>query len=455
MNIEGIIEKQKDFFHSNQTKDIRYRTQQLKKLRQLLKENEVKLYQAIYTDFGKSMFDTFMTELSLVYHEINEAIKNLKKWSKPKRAASGLFLFPGKSYIIPEPLGTTLIIGAWNYPFQLTLIPAISALAAGNTVLLKPSEIAIDSSKILSHIINLNFPSEYFYVVEGGVEETTTLLNYRFDKIFFTGSSQVGKIIYEAAAKHLTPVTLELGGKSPTFVFADTDIKMTAKRLVWAKFLNAGQTCVAPDYVLVESSIEQSFLQAMKHELEMRFKANALTENYTRIINTRNFDRLLNLIDQSQIFTGGITNRDERYISPTILHRVSFSDNIMKNEIFGPLLPVIPFTNLDDTIAKVKAKPKPLACYIFSKDRKKIIQILTEISFGGGSVNDSVMHLANTKLPFGGVGMSGIGSYHGQAGFNSFSHHKSIYEKPFWFELKLKYAPYTKRKLSLMKWLLK
>ncbi|MBS1775449.1 MAG: aldehyde dehydrogenase family protein [Bacteroidetes bacterium] len=454
MNIEGIIEKQRGFFHSNRTKDIRYRTEQLKKLQQLLKENESLLYQAINADFGKSMFDTFMTELSLVYHEINKALKNLKKWSSPKRTTSGLFLFPGKSYIIPEPLGNTLIIGAWNYPYQLTLIPAISALAAGNTVLLKPSEMAAESSKALAHIINRNFPSEYFYVIEGGVDETTALLNNRFDKIFFTGSSQVGKIIYEAASKQLTPVTLELGGKNPTFVFADSPIKMTAKRLVWAKFLNAGQTCVAPDYVLVESSIEQSFLQAMKDEIEMRFDKNKLTENYTRIINTRNFDRLVNLIDQNKIFTGGFANRAERYISPTILQCVSFSDHIMKDEIFGPILPVIPFTNLDETIAQVKSKPKPLACYIFSKDRRKTAQILTEISFGGGSINDSVMHLANTNLPFGGVGLSGIGSYHGQAGFDSFSHHKSIYEKPFWFELKLKYAPYSKRKLSLIKWLL-
>ncbi len=454
MNVENIIEKQRIFFNSNQTKDIGFRIEQLKKFKNLLKQNEDLLYKAIYRDFGKSEFDTYMTELSLVYHEINSMLTNIRKWGKRKRVKTGLVHFPAKSYIIPEPLGTTLIIGAWNYPYQLSLVPALTALAAGNTVILKPSELPSETSKTMAQIINNNFQSEYFCVVEGGVEETTELLKHRFDKIFFTGSTVVGKIIYKAAAKHLTPVTLELGGKSPTFVFADTDIKMTAKRIVWAKYLNAGQTCIAPDYILIEKSIEKEFLRALKNEIETHYNNEKLTENYTQIINTVNFDRLQKLIDSDKIFTGGYADKDKRFISPTVLHKVSFEDEIMKDEIFGPILPVISFTNLDETIAVVKSRPNPLACYIYSKNRKTINKILNEFSFGGGSVNDSVMHIANKHLPFGGVGLSGFGSYHGKAGFDTFSHFKSIYDKPFCIEPNLKFAPYSKRKLKIIKRLL-
>jgi len=272
MKIQEIYTKQQDLFNSNITKDVSFRIEQLKKVKKVLKENEDLLYKAIYEDFGKSEFETYVSELSLIYHEINNFVKNIKKWSKRKKVATGFANFPAKSYIIPEPLGTTLVIGAWNYPYQLLLIPAITSLAAGNTVILKPSELPAKTSETMAKIINDNFPSDYFCVVEGGVKETTELLEYRFDKIFFTGSIPVGKIIYQAAAKHLTPVTLELGGKSPAFVLADTDIKMTAKRIVWAKFLNAGQTCVAPDYVLVDKSIKEIFLKALKSEKEKHHK---------------------------------------------------------------------------------------------------------------------------------------------------------------------------------------
>ena len=452
--IQKILQKQQDFFNSNKTKDVSFRIEQLKLFKKVLKENEDSLYKAIYQDFGKSEFETYASELSLIYHELNSFIKNIKKWSKPTKVSTGFVNFPAKSYIIPEPLGVTLVIGAWNYPYQISLIPALTALAAGNTVILKPSELPANTSKIMAKIINDNFPSEFFCVIEGGVKETTDLLEHRFDKIFFTGSVPVGKIIYQAAAKHLTPVTLELGGKSPTFVFGDVDIKMTVKRIVWAKFLNAGQTCIAPDYILVEKAIEKSFLEEMKREIEEHYKNNEdIDDNYTRIINSNNYDRLSKLIDPDKIYCGGNTNKDNRFISPTILQNISFDDEIMKDEIFGPILPVISFSNLDETIKMVKDRPKPLSCYIYSKNRKTIDKLLKEISFGGGAINDSLMHITNDNLPFGGVGHSGIGSYHGKYGFNAFSHYKSILDKPFWLETPLKYSPYSIKKLKMLKWL--
>ena len=456
LKIKDILTQQQNFFNSNKTKNINFRIEQLSKIKKALKENEGLLYKAIYEDFGKSEFETYVTELSLLYHEINSCIKNIRKWSKRKKVSTGIINFPAKSYIIPEPLGTTLVIGAWNYPYQLSLVPSITSLAAGNTVILKPSELPSKTSEVMATIINDNFPSEYFCVVEGGIKETTELLEHRFDKIFFTGSIPVGKIIYQAAAKHLTPVTLELGGKSPTFVLADTDIKMTAKRIVWAKFLNAGQTCIAPDYVLVDKSIEERFLEALKNEIKEYHKnTENIEENYLRIINVNNFDRLNKLIDNDRLYFGGKTNRNERFISPTILQNISFEDEVMKDEIFGPILPVISFTKLDDAIKMVKERPKPLSCYIYSKNRKNIDKLLNEISFGGGAVNDSLMHLSNSNLPFGGVGLSGIGSYHGKAGFDTFSHFKSILDKPFWIEPNIKYAPYSTWKLKIIKWLFK
>ncbi len=306
----------------------------------------------------------------------------------------------------------------------------------------------------MAEIINGNFPDEYFCVVEGGAGQTTELLTYRFDKLFFTGSVHVGKIVYAAAARHLTPVTLELGGKSPTFVLADCDIKISAKRIVWAKFLNAGQTCVAPDYVLVDKSVEEKFLEAVRNEIEKYYHSNGSPgENYLRIIDLAHFDRLTNLIDKEKIYCGGYASRENLLIDPTILNNVSFDDEVMKEEIFGPVLPVITFENPDEAIRKVKERPRPLACYVYSKNRKLINRILREVSFGGGAVNDSVMHFANSNLPFGGVGLSGMGNYHGKAGFDTFSHQKSILDKPYWFEPALKYPPYSKRKLNVIKWL--
>jgi aldehyde dehydrogenase (NAD+) len=455
MDIPKIVNQQKKFFNSNSTKEVNLRIETLKKLKLILKENEDKLYAAIYSDFKKSEFETYLTEISLIYNEINDSINNLKKWSKRKRVRTNLANFPAKSFIIPEPLGTILVISAWNYPILIALTPVISAIAAGNTVVLKPSEISNNTSKILSQLINSNFDARYLTVIEGGVETTTELLKQKFDKIFFTGSTNVGKIIYKAAADNLTPVTLELGGKSPTFILKDCDIKLTAKRIVWAKFLNAGQTCIAPDYLLVEKEINEQLLAALKTEIELAFPiSKKINENYVQIINESHFHRLTNLIPTDKIYFGGEQNASERIIQPTLLQNISFEDLIMKEEIFGPLLPVISFDNLDDVILKVKQKEKPLALYIYSKNKKIINKILNEISFGGGAINESLVHLSNPNLPFGGVGASGIGSYHSKAGFDTFTHYKSILHKSFLFEPSIKYLPFTKLKRRILKMLL-
>lgn len=453
-SVTEIVQLQRQFFLGNRTKAIDFRIGQLMKLRQLLKDYEQEMFQAIYEDFGKSEYETYLTELALLYHEIDEYIKKIPRWSKRIRVASGLANVGSRSYIIPEPLGVTLVIGAWNYPYQLSLVPAVCALAAGNTVVLKPSELPSHTSALMARMINDNFPAECFHVVEGGVEVTSALLEQSFDKIFFTGSIPVGRIVYQAAARHLTPVTLELGGKSPTFVFAGCDLQKTAQRIVWAKFLNAGQTCVAPDYVLVEKVIENDFLNALKVEIDRQHShGNELKENYVSIINTRNFDRVLALIDDAKLFCGGMADRENRYISPTVLRDVCFEDAVMQDEIFGPVLPVLSFTDADEAIREVKKRPKPLSCYVYAKDRKMVERVLTEVSFGGGAVNDSIMHLSNTNLPFGGVGHSGMGSYHGKAGFDTFTHYKSILDNVSRFDAPMKYLPYRVWKMKLLRWI--
>lgn len=448
-----VFQNQKIFFNSNQTKSIEFRKQQLAKLKKVLKENEELLFEAIYLDFKKSKFETYTTELSLIYTEINTALSKLSSWSKKQKVSTNFANFPASSYIIPEPLGTVLIIGAWNYPYQLSIAPAIAALAAGNTVILKPSEIAAYSSAMMAKIINESFDPSVFFVQEGGVVETTALLELPFDKIFFTGSTKVGKIVYQAAAKNLTPVTLELGGKSPTFVCKDANLSMTAKRMVWAKFLNAGQTCIAPDYVLVDETIKDAFLKEVVKEIEKASYCLA-NENYVQVINERNFERLEKLIDTSKIYFGRKVDYAERIIYPTVLDNCTFDDLVMQDEIFGPILPVISYSNLDEAIAKVKEREKPLSCYVFTSSRAIQNKIQREISYGGGAMNDAIMHISNDKLPFGGIGASGMGSYHGKFGFDTFSHFKSILNKPVWFEFNFKYAPYTEWKQKIIKMLL-
>ncbi|MCM2349423.1 MAG: aldehyde dehydrogenase [Bacteriovoracaceae bacterium] len=455
MNLNEVIQKQRDFAFSGKAKDLSFRRGALKKLKQILLENEQALYQAIHQDFKKSQFETYMTELSLIHHEINLNLKKLKRWSRPQRVWTNLANFPGRSFIMPQPYGHTLIIGAWNYPFQLTLVPLISAVAAGNNCILKPSELSSNASKILAQLINTHFDPAFLYVAEGGAEVTQELLSHKFDKIFFTGSTAIGKLVAKAAAEHLTPVTLELGGKSPCIVLADCDLKIAAQRIAWGKCLNAGQTCVAPDYVLVERSFYEAFLSELKAQMSKVVGPNPLqSESYLRIINARHFQRLEKLIDQDKVYAGGTTNAAENFIEPTILRDIKFSDEVMKEEIFGPILPVIPFDRLDEVIMEIKQRPHPLALYVFGKNEKRISRILQETSFGGGAVNDVLIHLSNSRLPFGGVGTSGMGAYHGEHGFKNFSHYKSILSRPSWFELPIKYAPYKGWKLKIIRLLL-
>lgn len=448
--MKEIPAKQRLFFNSNQTKDLNYRIEQLQRLKTLLLSNQNSLNEAIYADFGKSPFETFTNEFGLVFLDIDEACCKLKKWAKRKRVRTNWVNFPAKSYIIPEPLGVSLIIGAWNYPYQLSLAPAIAAIAAGNTVILKPSELPSNTSNILAELINNSFDPAFFHVVEGGIEETTALLEERFDKIFFTGSSNVGRIVYQAAAKHLTPVTLELGGKSPAIFTEGANLKMGIKRLIWAKFLNSGQTCIAPDYVLLPKSMKDEFLRLAKEEIEQT-SYSIENGNYIQIINNRNLERLKRLIDPNKVYSGGEVLEEKRIIQPTLMHNVTFEDAIMQEEIFGPILPVLTYDSLNEAISEVKKREKPLSCYIFTNDSSLKNKLLHELSFGGGAVNEAIMHISNSRLPFGGVGQSGMGSYHGEAGFRTFSHYKSILEKATWFETKLKYSPYSEGKIKWIK----
>ena len=453
MNYADILQQQKTFFNSHATKDLDFRKAQLQKLKKVVKSNEKLLYDAIYQDFGKSEFETFGTEISFVYKDIDYYLKNLKSFAKPKSVLTNIVNQMGSSKIVFEPLGNCLVIGAWNYPYQLTLTPVIAAIAAGNTCMIKPSELPENTMKAMAKLINENFDPQFLYVVEGGVEETTAILKLRFDKIFFTGSPRVGKIVYKAAAEHLTPVTLELGGKSPAFVTEKADLQIAAKRIVWGKFINAGQTCVAPDYLYVAENIKAKFLKVLIEEIKKRNYTDNV-DHYCKIINERNFDRLEKMIDREKVVFGGETNREKRYISPTVLDNVTWDDAVMQEEIFGPILPILTYKNLETAMQTVVEGEKPLSAYLFSNDAKEQELFTEKLSFGGGCINDTLMHLSNDRLPFGGVGNSGIGHYHGKFGFEAFSHQKAILKKSNYLEPELKYPPYSDAKLNILKKLL-
>ena len=453
MNYADILQQQKTFFNTHATKDLDFRKAQLQKLKKVVKSNEKLLYDAIYQDFGKSEFETFGTEISFVYKDIDYYLKNLKSFAKPKSVLTNIVNQMGSSKIVFEPLGNCLVIGAWNYPYQLTLTPVIAAIAAGNTCMIKPSELPENTMKAMAKLINENFDPQFLYVVEGGVEETTAILKLRFDKIFFTGSPRVGKIVYKAAAEHLTPVTLELGGKSPAFVTEKADLQIAAKRIVWGKFINAGQTCVAPDYLYVAENIKAKFLKVLIEEIKKRNYTDNV-DHYCKIINERNFDRLEKMIDREKVVFGGETNREKRYISPTVLDNVTWEDAVMQEEIFGPILPILTYKNLETAMQTVVEGEKPLSAYLFSNDAKEQELFTEKLSFGGGCINDTLMHLSNDRLPFGGVGNSGIGHYHGKFGFIAFSHQKAILKKSNYLEPELKYPPYSDAKLNILKKLL-
>jgi aldehyde dehydrogenase (NAD+) len=447
MEIQEIVSKQKEFFKTQQTKNIKFRKMYLEKLKEIIIKNENLLYEAIHKDFGKSKFDTFTTEISFILNDIDYYLKNLKSLSNPKKVRTNLVNQIGKSRIHSEPLGNILVIGAWNYPYQLSISPIVAALAAGNCCILKPSEIAENTMKAMAKIISENFPPEYLYVYEGGIDETTELLKLKFDKIFFTGSTKVGKVVYKAAAENLTPVTLELGGKSPAIVTKDANLEVAAKRIVWGKFINAGQTCVAPDYLLIEESVQEQFLETLRNYIK-KFDYQPDSTHYTRIINQKNFERLIKLMDKNKIYFGGNFNEEKLYIEPTILTNINWQDEVMQEEIFGPILPVISFNNFNITLNEILELEKPLAAYLFTNNSEEKENFTNKLSFGGGCINDVMMHLGNGNLPFGGVGNSGIGNYHGKFGFETFSHQKAILEKTTWGEPNIKYPPYEEKKLN-------
>ncbi|MDH6097456.1 aldehyde dehydrogenase [Anabaenopsis sp. FSS-46] len=450
LNIPEMLYNQREFFQTGKTKDITFRLEQLKILKQAVLDNEQAIIQALKADLHKPEFETYAIEIGVVT-EIDYAIKHLKSWTKPKQAPVPWKFFTYSAKIYPEPLGVVLIIGPWNYPLQLIISPLVGAIAAGNCAIIKPSEIAPHTSNLLAEIIGKYFPSEYIAVVEGGIETSEKLLAEKFDHIFFTGGTKVGKIIMAAAAKHLTPVTLELGGKSPCIVDTDIHLEHTVKRITWGKFINAGQTCIAPDYLLVHQKIKQDLVDGLKKCLKEFYGDNpANSPDYARIISRKQFDRLVNLIENGQIIIGGETKAEELYIAPTLLDHVSLTDPVMEEEIFGPILPIIEYTDITEAIALINSRPKPLALYIFTQNQTLQKQVLQATSSGGVCINDTVMQVGVSSLPFGGVGDSGIGSYHGKASFDTFSHDKSVLKNSFWLDLDWRYAPYQ-GKLSALK----
>ncbi len=443
--MKELIAAQRTYFLAGHTRPISDRKKILRKLHNLLMENESMLTEAIYKDFRKPSMLTVENELSLPYGEINNAIRNLKRWSRSRWRLTDLANFPARTRTNPVPYGVTLVIGPWNYPFMLSLVPMISALAAGNTVILKPSEVTSHSSAVLAELINSNFPKELIHVVEGGVGETTELLKLKFDKIFFTGSTQVGRIVMRAAAEQLPPVTLELGGKNPVIVMPDCNLKRTAQRIAWGKLHNNGQACVSPDHLYVHESIKEQLIQEIGKQIDRITGSDPKgSPLLPRMVNERNFDRVMGLIDPEKVVVGGSSDRSECYIEPTIMDRVSPDDPVMQEEIFGPLLPVLSYSNLEELVESLKLKEAPLVLYIFTRKRRLAERIMKEVASGGGMINEVVMHFINMNAPFGGVGASGMGNYHGRAGFIDFSHHKTIMIKPMWFELFLKYPPHRK-----------
>ncbi|ACQ54449.1 aldehyde dehydrogenase [Clostridium botulinum] len=454
-SIRDMLKKQKSFFDKGYTKDINFRIEALKKLKHNIKINENNIFKALKIDLNKSEFETFITEIGIVYDEINGAIKNMKKWSKPKKVKTPITNFLASSYIYNEPYGVALIMSPWNYPFQLIMAPLVGAISAGNCVLLKPSELAVETEKIIVKIIKDTFSDEYIGVITGGIEESTALLKEKFDYIFYTGGINVGKIVMRAAAEHLTPITLELGGKSPCIVDKDANIDLAARRIAWGKFLNAGQTCVAPDYLVVHRNIKEKLISSIEDYIVEFFGENTFeSEDYPRIINERHFKRLEGYLKEGKIVSGGNTDINNLYIEPTIIEGINFENRIMEEEIFGPIFPVIEFEDIDKVIDIVKNNPKPLALYYFSENKEKQEFIIKNISFGGGCINDTIMHLSTSTLPFGGVGSSGIGGYHGRASFDTFSHKKSILKKSNLIDIKIRYAPF-KGKINLAKRLFK
>ena len=450
--MQEVVRKQREYFYSGETLSVDFRLKQLKLLKESMSKHKDALYKAFKLDYNKCEFDVVATEYSMVLTELDYMLKHLKRLAKAKKVTTEIVNFPSKGKVIPHPYGVVLIMSPWNYPFQLTMSPLVGAIAAGNTAVVKPSNYSKNVSNVINDILGV-FDDKYIKTVLGGREQNQALLDQEFDYIFFTGGETVGKLVMEKASRHLTPVSLELGGKSPCIIDETSDIDIAAKRVAWGKFLNAGQTCVAPDYVLVHKSIHDKFTQKLIEYIKSFYYVKGrLTDNFPWIINERHAQRIEGLIDQEKLIFGG--KRIERLIEPTILDNCTYQDNVMQEEIFGPVLPILTFESLDEVISDRHKLPKPLAFYIFSNSKDNINKLLTNCTFGGGCINDTVMHLTNANLPFGGVGASGMGSYHGAKSFETFSHYKSVLVKGK-MEVNIKYPPYTKEKLELVKKIMK
>ena len=432
--------------------NIQFRKETLTRLLYSIEENEKRIIEALYKDFKKPEFEAVLTETNYVIGDLKQTIKNINCWAKPKRVLPSILNFPSSDYIYSEPYGKVLVIAPWNYPFQLALCPLIAAVAAGNSVVLKPSELTPNTSNLINEIISKVFSKNHVEVIEGGVEVSQNLLSKKWDYIFFTGSVAVGKIVAKAAAEHMTPVTLELGGKNPCIIDETANIKLAAKRIVWGKFINAGQTCIAPDYLLVQKDIKSDLIEHLKQEITSAYSDDPeVSPDYTRIVNTRNWDRLKSLIEPEKVLFGGQSNSEDCYLAPTLIEETTMDSLVMKEEIFGPILPILAYENeseLDEIISRYE---KPLSLYVFTTKNKFAEKIIQKFSFGGGCINDTVIHFSNSRLPFGGVGHSGIGAYHGKMSFDTFSHKKAIVKKANWLDLTLRYAPYNGKLAQIRK----
>lgn len=445
--ITELLEKQRAYYKSGVTIPVKFRIAQLKKLYAAVKKYEIEANDALKADLGKSHYEGFMCESGLVLSEISHMIRHVKRWSKKKSVRTPLAQFPSRSFRQPVPYGNTLIMSPWNYPFLLTVDPLCNAIAAGNTAIVKPSAYAPHTGKVVEKLLTECFSPEYVAVVTGGREENTELLRQKFDFVFFTGSQAVGKEVLRHTAEHLTPAVLELGGKSPCIVDAGADIPLAAKRIVFGKYLNCGQTCVAPDHILCESSVKEKFVAEVIKQIREQYGEKPLENpDYGKIINEKHFHRLRGLMDQNKVIYGGETDPDTCRIAPTVMDGVTYADAVMGEEIFGPIMPILTFDSFDTLLDRLKDQPKPLALYLFSHNKKHIHRVNTELSYGGGCINDVVIHLATSEMGFGGVGESGMGAYHGKAGFDAFSHYKSIVDKKTWLDLPMRYQPYRSKR---------
>ncbi len=456
MEIKELVSQQRNFYKRHLSKDVGYRKMALRTLRDAIRRHVEDIEQALYLDLHKSPSESYMSEIGMVLSELTFQLRHIDQWSKPKRCHTPLAQFYATSYRVPQPYGVVLVMAPWNYPFQLCMEPLIGALAAGNTVILKPSAYAPHISSIIHIIIEECFEPHYVAVVEGGRKENTELLEQRFDYIFFTGGVEVGKQVMEKASRYLTPVSLELGGKSPCIIEESADLKLAAKRIVFGKFLNAGQTCVAPDYVLIQRSLKNDFLCYLKQAIQVGYGDRPIKHpDYPCIINDKHFERLCSLMKEGTICIGGEVCKETRQIEPTVIDGVETHFRIMQEEIFGPLLPILVYDELDDVIDYIESKEHPLALYLFTSNPKVEKRILNECSFGGGCINDTIIHLASSHMGFGGVGQSGMGSYHGYDSFLTFSHQRSIVKKAQWMDLPFRYPPYKKTKDAIIRLFMK